>query len=95
MGEFIIFGNMSLPYESVWIFPLICEIFWDLSWATYIFTPFSLVPKSFLSPFWGTLCVNGLIILIIKKQVFSLVRLSYWSILALDKIISYHVIFVV
>ena len=83
MGEFIIFGNMSLPYESLWIFPLICEIFWDLSWATYIFTPFSLVPKSFLSPFWGTLCVNGLIILIIKKQVFSLcqiIKLEYISI---------------
>ena len=83
MGEFIIFGNMSLPYESLWIFPLNCEIFWDLSWATYIFTPFSLVPKSFLSPFCGTLSENGLIILIIKKQVLSLcqiIKVEYISI---------------
>ena len=65
-------------------FPLESEIFWDLSLAKYIYiyTPFSLVPMSFLSPFCGTLSENGLIILIIKKQVFILcqiIELEYIS----------------
>ena len=39
--------------------------------------------NKFSNPFLGTLCVNGLIILIIKKQVFSLcqiIKLEYISI---------------
>ena len=83
MGEFIIFGNMSLPNESLWIFHSNLKSFGTLAWPSiYIYTPFSLVPMSFLSPFCGTLSENGLIILIIKKQVFILcqiIELEYIS----------------
>ena len=50
------------------------EIFWDLSWATYIYAV-KFGSNEFSNPFLCTLCVNGLIILIIKKQVFSLCQI--------------------